>query len=355
GLYDSDGGGFNHYNGELALHGRNPYTSDALFWDAIRRFPNAGATPLHLGRYAQSTYGPSLDQVVRDVHSELAEPSTRGSEFAPASLHSYPALAFLVYVPAIWLGLPTTLAISLLCIVVFLLAAGWGAPQGTRLLVGGILLANTLLVVWTLRGSFDAIALLPALLAWRTLGRRWLSPGLLGLACAIKQLVWPLALLYATVVWRRDGLREAIRRLALTVLTFLLPNLPFLLAAPGQWASSLLLPITLPIFPSGSGLVGLARAGLVPLLPPGTYAPLELVGLCALVLWFGRAATPPRPAIALVVGLLPFVLAWHSLFAYLLAIPSLAVYAALEPLRQDVEARRGNGLQVKQSGYTSTA
>src|SRR5262249_57938900 len=34
-LYDSDAAAFNHYNAELALHGRNPYTSDALFWDAI--------------------------------------------------------------------------------------------------------------------------------------------------------------------------------------------------------------------------------------------------------------------------------------------------------------------------------
>src|SRR5262249_54979290 len=112
-FYNSDAAAFNHYNADLPLHGHNPYTADALFWDAIRRFPDAGATPLRLGRYAHSVYGPSLEQVVRDVKAELRVPAARGQEYAPASMHSYPALAFLVYVPAVWLGLPTTLPISL--------------------------------------------------------------------------------------------------------------------------------------------------------------------------------------------------------------------------------------------------
>src|SRR5262249_32791871 len=152
----------------------------------------------------------------------------------------------------------------------------------------------------------------------------------------VKQLVWPLALFYAVIVWRRDGPREAVRRLAIALVSFVLPNLPFLLPAPGAWASSLLLPVTLPIFPSGIGLVGLARAGLLPLWPQAVYAALELLALGALLLWFARARVPPRPELALVVGLLPFFLAWHSLFVYLLAIPALAVNASLEPLRRDI-------------------
>ncbi len=152
-IYDSDASAFNQFNAELVLHGRNPYTADAAYWDAIHQFPDAGATPLRAGRYALSVYGPSLRQLVRDVRAELANPALRGPEFAPASLHSYPALAFLVYVPGVWLGLPTTLATSALFTILFLLAAGWGAPRGTRLWVGALLLANTLLVFWALRGS----------------------------------------------------------------------------------------------------------------------------------------------------------------------------------------------------------
>ena len=338
-IYDSDAAAFNQFNAELVLRGHNPYTADAAFWDAIRQFPDAGATPLRAGRYAVSVYGPSLRQLVRDVQAELANPALRGPEFAPASLHSYPALAFLVYVPGVWLGLPTTLATSALFTILFLLAAGWGAPRGARLSVGTLLLANTLFVFWTLRGSFEVVALLPALLAWRTLDRRWLSALLLGLACAVKQLVWPLAAFYTIIVWRRSGPREALARLGIAAAAFLLPNLPFLLANPGAWASSQLLPLSLPIFSSGIGLVGLARWGLLPLLPPAAYTALELLAFAGLLFWFARARVLPRPELALVVGLLPYFLAWHSAFAYLIAIPALAVYAALEPLQRDLAAR----------------
>jgi len=344
-IYDSDASAFNQFNAELVLQGRNPYTSDGLFWDAIRQFPEVGATPLHLGRYSRSVFGPSLKQLVRDVKSELASPSTRGPEFPPSSLHSYPALAFLVYVPGLWLGLQTTFITSLLFVSAFLVAATWGSPRGARLWIGSIVLANTLLVFWTLRGSFEVIALLPALLAWRTLDRRWLSPSLLGLACAVKQIVWPLALFYAVIVWRQRGPREALRRMGIAAAAFLVPNLPYLIASPGAWLNSQLLPMTLPIFPSGIGLVGLARWNLLPLLPSAVYTLFELLAFASLLLWFARSKIMPRPEIALVVGLLPLFLAWHSAFAYLIAVPTLAVYASLGLLRSDSMVP-GSGAQI---------
>ncbi|MGZ3664201.1 MAG: hypothetical protein ACXVDA_06870 [Ktedonobacterales bacterium] len=333
--YNSDAAAFNHYNAELVSRGINPYTADDRFWNAIHQFPAVGATPLRRGLYAHSVYGPALSQVVRDVRAELADPSRRGPEFSPASLHSYPALAFLIDLPTVWLGLPSTGYTLLLFAIGFLLAAGWGAPRGQRMLVWLVLLSNPLLLVGALRGSFEAAALLPALLAWRFLDRRWLSPVLLGLACAVKQIVWPLVPLYIVLIWRRDGPRAAFERLGIAAAAFLVPNLPFLIAAPRAWASSLLLPMTLPIFPDGVGLIAFPRAGLLPLWPSFVYAGLEVLTLALLVLWFARAKTPPRPEIALVVGLLPFLLAWHSLGAYFLVVPTLAVYASLPLLRAD--------------------
>ena len=340
-VYDSDAAAFNHYNAELVLRGQNPYTADGDFWDAIYQFPNAGATPLRRGRYANSAFGPGLIALVKDVQGELAHPVTRGPEFSGSSLHSYPALAFLVYVPSVWAGLKTTLLTTLFFTVLFLLVCGWGAERRTRMWVWGVLLANTLLVFWGLRGSFEVIALLPVVLAWRTLDRRWLSPALFGLGCAVKQLVWPLAPFYAVIVWRREGARAALERLAIAAVAFLVPNLPYIAQSPTAWASSMLLPVSLPIFPSGIGLVGLAKYGLLPLLPSAVYALLELGGLAALVAWFARAKVMPRPEVALVVGLLPFAVSWHSAFAYFIAIPSLAVYACLPLLAADVVARGG--------------
>src|SRR5262249_61630341 len=89
-----------------------------------------------------------------------------------------------------------------------------------------------------------------------------------------------------------------------------------------------------------------ARAGLLPLWLPAVYAGLELLALGALLAWFIRAKNLPRPEATLVIGLLPFLLAWHSLLVYLLAIPALAVYASLEPLRRDLaEAKAGSALR----------
>lgn len=330
--YGSDDAAFNHYNARLVLDGVNPYTADGQFWAAVGAFPHAGATPLRRGRYADSRFGPSLTQLVADVRAELANPATRGPEFDPASLHSYPALAFLVNVPALALGFATTLPISFLALVAFLLAAVWGAPRSLR---GGLwlaLLSNQILVLLTLRGSFDIIALLPALLAWRALDRRWLSPILLGVACAVKQVVWPLLPFYVVIVWRRDGPRAALTRLGVVGVAFLVPNSPFIVAGPGAWLRSMLLPVTLPEFPSGIGLIALARAGLLPLFPSIVYTALEVAALVALVVWFARARIMPRPELALIVSLLPFLLAWHSATTYFAAIPALAVYASIAAL-----------------------
>ena len=327
--YGSDAAAFNHYNAKLVLDGVNPYTADNRFWDAVAEFPNAGATPLRRGLYADSRFGPSLTQLVRDVRAEVAHPNRRGPEFEPASLHSYPALAFLVNVPVIGLGFPTTLPVMLMALAGLWLAVAWGASAGDRIVVWLALLSNPLLVLLTLRGSFDVLALLPALLAWRTLERRRLSPCLLGIACAVKQIVWPLVPFYAIVVWRRDGPREAARRLALAGVTFVIPNAPFMLMSPGAWAHSMFLPMTLPIFPSGIGLVALARAGLLPLFPSAVYGALELIALAALLVWFARAKSFPRPEIALLLGLFPYLLAWHSATTYFAALPILAVYATV--------------------------
>ncbi|MGH2516192.1 MAG: hypothetical protein ACRDHP_11105, partial [Ktedonobacterales bacterium] len=95
------------------------------------------------------------------------------------------------------------------------------------------------------------------------------------------------------------------------------------------WAQSMLLPVTLPIFQSGVGLVGLARAGLAPLLPSEVYALLELSALVALAVWLARTRHPRAAEIALVLGLAPFALSWHSLFPYFMCIPALAVACSL--------------------------
>jgi hypothetical protein len=339
--YSSDGAAFNQFNAELVLRGVNPYTADNLFWVAIRQFPHVGATPLDRGRYTAhryDPYGPGLGQIVLDIQQELSNPVKRGPEYDPETLHSYPALAFLVYVPNDLAGLPSTAATGVLFLALFLMVAAWGTPPPLRFYIILILLANQFLLLGVLRGEFESAAYLPAVAAWATLDRRRLSPLLLGLAAAVKQVVWPLVPLYCIIVWRREGSRAALARLGLIAASFLLPNLPFLLLSPAAWARSMLLPMTLPLFPYGVGLIDLTHTGLIPLWPPLVYALLEIAALAALMLWYVASPKLPQPELALLLSLLPFLLAWRSLEEYFLVLPVLAVYAAIPRLP------RGSGL-----------
>ena len=116
-------------------------------------------------------------------------------------------------------------------------------------------------------------------------------------------------------------------RLVITVFAFLVPNLPFIVSSPGAWATGLLLPVTLPLFPSGVGVIELTHSGLVPLWPPVVYGLLEIAALTTLYIWCARMNRPLRPEIYPLLALLPFFLAWRSLLAYFLVLPVLAISA----------------------------
>jgi hypothetical protein len=335
--YTSDAAAFNHFNAQLVLAGVDPYTADGRFWHAIAEFPHVGATPLERGRYQGAPYvpyGPSLGQIVSDVQQELAHPEERGPEYDSATLHSYPALAFLVYVPNVWAGWPSTAPTGVLFLLLFGIAAVWGAPSAFRPYLILILLANQFLILGALRGEFEPVAYLLAILAWRLDSHRRLSPIFLGLSAAVKQIIWPLIPFYVILTWRRHGGREAMIRLVVTLAAFLVPNLPFILSSPGAWAAGLLLPVTLPLFPSGIGVIELTHSGLIPLWPPVVYGVLEIAALTALYVWCARSKRPLRPEIYPLLALLPFFLAWRSLLAYFLVLPVLAIYAIL-PLLED--------------------
>lgn len=329
----SDGALFDRFNASLVLKGINPYTAGDRFWTAIRQDPGAGATPVERGIYRGRTRAPSLPEVVQEVRREAADPTLRGPQFDPASLHSYPALAFLVLVPAAAVHDRSLVVTAVALLVPFLLAAGWGCPRRLRSAVALILVANAALVLKSELGAFEFAALLGVVLAWRLLDRRLASPLLLGLGCAVKQIAWPAVPFYLVLVARRDGWREAARRLGLAATAFLLPNLPFVLAAPAAWARSMLLPISLPTFPTGVGIVWPSAAGLLPLAPSGVYGLAEAVAFAALLAWWARSPRAlVQPRLGPLLALLPLALAWRSIDSYFLALPALAMFAAVPSL-----------------------
>jgi hypothetical protein len=338
-LYDSDAAAFVHYQAQDVLHGINPYTDTAGFWQAIAQFPATGATPLKRGQFGQQDFSPPDQTVTRLLQRDANNPAQAGPEFDPASLHSYPAGAFLLAVPFVWAGLPSTQPLYALALLLLFGLLLWWTPSGQRWLTALLLVSFSLAITLTLRSSFEVLCVLGIIAAWRLHPRHpiWAAL-LLGLACSVKQLAWLFVPFYLLWTAHRAGWRQAGKNAILVGGTFLLINSPFLVLSPAAWASSILLPVTEPAFPSGVGLITLAQGGLLPLWPGWVYTTLEVVSYLCLLGWYGRSlgkAHHPRQQVlpiastALFLAPLPLLFAARSLISYSMFLPILALAALL--------------------------
>lgn len=340
GIYDSDAAAFIHYQAEDVLHGINPYTDQAGFWKAVAQFPNAGATPLQRGQFAQQPFAPDDALVSRLLRAYAQQPSEAGPEFDPASLHSYPAGAFLLAAPFIWAGLSSTQPLYALCLLLLLLLLLRWSPKEQRWQTLLIFASLSLAILLTLRSSFEVVCILCILGAWRLQERRpWLSAVLLGIGCSVKQLTWLFLPFYLLWVARRAGWKQVSISGALCGLAFFAINAPFLLASPAAWASSMLLPITEPAFPGGVGLIALAQGGWLPVFPTWVYSSLEIVCYVGLLVWYALGLSSRKithrglqvlGTWGLVLAPLPLLLASRSLITYIMFLPVLALAALFQ-------------------------
>jgi hypothetical protein len=339
-IYDSDAAAFVHYQAEDVLHGINPYTDTTGFWHAVAQFPAAGATPLQHGQFASQAFSPP-DQLTASLLQLYLHDSTQaGPEFDPASLHSYPAGAFLLVVPFIWAGLPSTQPLYALSLLLLFGLLTWWTPSGHRWYTLLVLASLSLAITLTLRSSFEVICTLCMVAAWRLQTRQpILAALLLGLGCAVKQLAWPFVPFYLIWLIRRSGWRQAARSAALVALAFFLLNAPFIVAAPIAWASSMLLPITEPAFPGGIGLITLAQGNVLPLPPVWAYSALEVAASLGLLTWYStrlkvvkqpEKQSAPADTLGLFLAPLPLFLASRSLISYTMFLPALALAALLQ-------------------------
>ena len=188
---------------------------------------------------------------------------------------SYPALAFEAYLPLLSLGLATQAA-------TWMNVAAWAA--GTVVLftvlprrlapVAAIIASLDVYIAYATGGVTDALYLpfligaaagwdrFPAQRGWAA----WRGPVLMGLAMAIKQTPWlvaPFVVAGVVLEARRSGdrptaLRCGLRYAGIACGAFLLPNLPYLLVAPGAWLRGILTPLSSDIVPAGQGLISVS-------------------------------------------------------------------------------------------------
>ena len=327
---------FNAANAQAVLSGRNPYTDDANFLPTLLRYSSAPPTPIQGPIFGYGYNYPLQPHVFAVDKAYLRDPAAYASAFDPATLHSYPALSFLLVIPLVALGLNIVWLHMLAYVGIFAWLVTL-APRAQRGWVAFAAAATLTIPLNTLMIDTEIICLVFLLVAWRYRERRWLSALALGLGCAFKQYCWLFAPFYLLDALLRYGWREALRRAGIVVAAFLAPNLPFILLNPRAWLTSVLLPVSAPLFPQGMGIVTLSLGRLAPGWPPLFYLVAEALAFVA-ALWLYARFRAILGEAALLLALTPLIFAFRSPANYFAILPWLALYAMLTLQRRHAEA-----------------
>lgn len=291
--YHSDAVVAAHGGAALVLAGRQPYAELDLV-DQLARFglPPEYATPLEDGTRLRSL--------------------------------QYPALAVLVPVPFLALGLSDVRVLYLVeVLAIFALATLSAAPRWRAVALAGSL-GNVIVLDQFVDAGIDPLWALLILAAWLARRHRAMAV-LLGLALATRQPAWLIAPLVLAWSWRALGAREALARGAIALGVALAVHLPFLATAPGAVLAGVTDPALLPLEPRGIGPAKLAADGIGPLLPRSAYLAAVAAAYLA-ALWAVASGRVRRARGApLVLALLPLWLSWRALQSYFAFLPLFAL------------------------------
>ncbi len=327
GHYPNDAIAYVHEDADLLIRGQNPYTADSAFWEAAARWPRSLATPL-LGseRFGSNIHHyPSARHIAAVLTYELNNPSARGKDFDPATIHNYPAGVILLATPFAFLGLRSIIWLNFFMLLLLIGLVVAHTPKGSRAQMSIALLANPLVPMFTLFMNFDVVSLVFIVLAWQWMRDRPRLSGLaMGFACAVKQIAWFFAPFYLIEVARRQGIRAAAKQGGWMALAFALPNLPFIIQSPAAWAHSMMIPMADPMFPLGFGPIILMLGKAIPLLPAKVWTVLELGSWVALLVyqWRRKGVTSD----GLLFALVPLWLSWRSPMNYFALLPMLVLW-----------------------------
>ena len=316
--YGTDEIAFDQYAAQLALHGINPYLhSMAAAFPLFHVSPNGYTFQLN-------------------GH--------------PVASLSYPALSFEAYLPVLALGATAQAA-------VWVDVAAWAAgavvlfavlPRRLAPLVA-VVASMDVFIGYAVGGVTDFLfvpLLVGAAVRWDTFGTRrgpaaWRGPVLLGLAMAVKQTPWLAApFVLAGIVaeargrgrgWAgaaRDGLRYA----GLALAAFCVPNLPYLVQAPGAWLRGILIPFSSHAVPAGQGLVSLSLSIAVGGGSLRAFSTAALVVFAAVLACY-LAAYPVLKPTAFLLPSLALFFATRSFGSYLVMLLPAAIAAAATTTR----------------------
>ena len=251
-------------------------------WIQIRVAPSYGTDESAFDQYAAHLFVHGLDPYRYSMAKAFAmfhvspDGYTLRLDGTPVTTLSYPALSFLVYVPLLWWGLSSQVAIwvNVVAWISAIAVAWWALPRALRPLA--IVLGSlSIYTGFAVGGVTDAIYVPLLIVAVRRWDRwrdtrgwaRWVSPGALALAAAVKQTPWfiiPFLVLGLFLEARgrgadpRGALREASGYLARLLGVFLAVNAYFIAVDPGAWFRGVVTPFFDHLVPAGEGLVALS-------------------------------------------------------------------------------------------------
>ena len=215
--------------------------------------------------------------------------ATHLEDGSDVTTYNYPALSFLVPAPFVALGLRDIRFVYLAEIVALSLLLIREVRVPWRPLVTAAIVGNSIIIRQNVLAGVDPLWAILTVLAFLFIARRWSSPILVGLACATRQPAWFFVPFYVVAVWKREGRREALRRVGIVAIAGVLPNVPFFVASPSAFVGGVLMPTLGPLEPYGVGLIRFAIDGEIPLLARGAYGALSVAVLAGLLIVLWRA------------------------------------------------------------------
>ena len=343
--YSNDGAVMDYYAAQQTLHGRNPYLKTNIVAAlASMNVPSTTVTPLMDGQFRGTSAYPS-DEAVQQVFLNVLRYRSRAGVPVPnefESKYNYPAGSFLFILPFVWLGLHDMRFLYSLAVLAMGVYLWFRMSRPLRWLVPLIVLSDVPLVILSRGGQPDPLYGLFLMLGFAEWGRSKTSPLLMGLAIGTKQLAWFFVPFYVILIARRFGYREAFKRTGIMGGVYLLLNGWFIVKSPGAYVSSIMGPMSDPMFPMGIGVISLFVSGVVPMLPKVAFGVAEVLawGGGAYAFWRSRLLTPTFVA---ALGALPLFFAWRSLVNYFYLVPLLALAITLampEGTRSELPAVR---------------
>lgn len=251
----NDGHVFMDVAARYLLGGKNPYAQGLADAFRVYRMPLSYATPLVDGDFSDR--------------------------------QAYPALSFLVLVPAVLAHVPTYLvyaAAFVAAVAIVVIKAPWWARP---IVVAAFTLEDTYFA-FAFGGVTDTVwvlLLVGAIVCWRR--RPTWAAVLIGLACAYKQHPWFLVPLLLVRLGHDHGEppwgRAARRFVAIVAAVFVAVNLPFVVWGPRIWIAGITEPLVAPMVQLSEGLTAFSMTGWISMPRAGSSA--IFWGLYALALF----------------------------------------------------------------------